>query len=292
MRAKKMDQTHHLVVEVVHAGDVLDGMQDTHPRLGGLLHRADQSRTLTLSLLRAEDSGALDALEAASRLLYGTTDWVAKVPATLAAEFASRLTSDFEDGIDGVLENKMSAVLDPCRDLMELSVLFREFRLRPASFDQWQRPKEVHHSGEFGFGRLVKRFPDLPLTGYPDAESALTEYTQHSRTLHPQVPLTDLNELARAPAHLPELAAREWAVSMTVEVLRHTMITLQEFHTWHAERVDLATIDAHTEIDIDLDDIEAVHGWLERRSEGQENRIPADLADAFQAPYRRRQKPT
>lgn len=287
-----MDQAQHLGAEVVHAGDVLDAMQDTHPRLGGLLHRADQSRTLTLSLLRADDSGALDALEAASRLLYGTADWVAKVPAPLAAEFASRLTSDFEDGIDGVLETKMSAVLDPCRDLMELSVLFREFRLRPASFDQWQRPKVVHHSGEFGFGRLVKRFPDLPLTGYPDAESAFTEYTQHSRTLHPQVPLTDLNELARAPEQIPEVATGEWALSMTVEVLRHTMITLQEFHIWHAERVDPEIIDTHIDIDIDLDDIEVVHGWLECRSEGQENRIPADLAEAFQAPYRRRQKST
>lgn len=287
-----MDQTHHLGTQMVHTEDVLDAMHDTHPRLGGLLHRADQSRTLTLSLLRAEDSGTLDALEAASRLLYGTTDWVAKVPATLAAEFASRLTSDFEDGVDGVLENKMSAVLDPCRDLMELSVLFREFRLRPASFDRWQRPKEVHHSGEFGFGRLVKRFPDLPLIGYPDAESAFTEYTQHSRTLHPQVPLTDLNELARAPEQLPEFAAREWALSMTVEVLRHTMITLQEFHIWHAERADLATIDARTEIDIDIDDIDVVHGWLQRRSEARENRSPADVAEAFQARYRRRQKPT
>lgn len=278
--------------EISHAGDVLDAMQDTHPRLGGLLHRADQARTLTLSLLRYEAGGALDAIEATSRFLYGMDDWVRKAPVPLAPEFVSRITSDFVDGIDGMLEHKVSAVLDPCRDLMELSVLFREFRLRPISFEQWQRADQVHYLGQFSFGRLLKRHPNERITGFPDIEEAFVEYTQHSRTLHPAMPLTDGLELARAPLQLPSADALGWALSMAAETLRHTMIALEEFNLWHLDRVDAEEIDPTVDIDINFDDVKVVQDWLQRHKENQKGQIPPEFAEAVQAPYRRKPKQT
>ncbi|GAA3027760.1 hypothetical protein [Microbacterium dextranolyticum] len=278
--------------KVSHAGDVLDALRDTHPRISGLLHRADQARTLTLSILRSDASGALDAIEATSRFLHGMDDWVRKVPAPLATEFVARITSDFIDGVDGVLEHKVSAVLDPARDLMELSVLFREFRLRPKSFEQWQRADQVHHLGQFSFGRLLKRHPGERITGFPDIEEAFAEYTQHSRTLHPAMPLVDGLELARAPLQLPAAGVLTWVLAMIAETLRHAMIAVEEFNLWHVAREDAEEIDPSVDIDIDLEDIKVVRRWLQTHTEAQKDRVPPEFMKAFQAPYKRKPTPS
>jgi len=276
---------------LAHAGDLLDALENTHPRLGALLHQSDQARTLTLALLRSDETGTLDAIEAASRLLFGIADWVAKQPAPLAAEFASRITSDFIDAIDGMLEHKLCAVLDPSRDLMELSVLFREFHLHPGSFDEWQRADEVHRLGKFSFGRLLAKHRERPISGLSDIESAFAEYTQHSRTLHPAAPLTDRNELARAPVRLSVDGVLEWAHRMTSETLRHTMIAFLEFIAWHAERPDRVVADSTVEIDLELDDYQVVLDWMDSDAEARKGMIPAEFMEAFEAPYRRRPKP-
>ncbi|MFC7926919.1 hypothetical protein [Microbacterium laevaniformans] len=265
-----------------------------HPRIRATLQNAEHVRARTLSLLAGEPSGALDALEAMTRIIAATELWVDVAPAPLAKEFVGRISSDFWDGVDGVLKNKVPSVLDPCRDLMELQMLFREFRLAPSGFKRWSNIKDPNSLGDFKFGRLARRFPDQPLQGFRDVDAALTEYTQHSRTLHPQFPLTFPLELSREPANLPEGAVLPWALSMILEVLRHTHSALVEFGVWHGERFDPQAVDASREIDpalaLDAADLAIVHDWLERQA-ASKSTIPDALREAYERSYRVAPKP-
>lgn len=272
---------------LLHAGDVLDALQEAYPRIHQLLHQSDQRRTLTLAVLHSEDPDTLGAIEAASRLLEGLNELIQRQPAELAGEFVTRITSDFIDGLDGMLEHKVSAVLDPCRDLMELSVLFREFRVLPHRFDRWREIDEVNRLRDFSFGRLLKNRKDHPISGFGNIESALAEYTQHSRTLHPAVPLTNPNELARAPGLVPPEAVLDWAHAMGSEVLRHTMIAFEQFIEWHIDRI--APVD-ELEIDIDPDDWAVVYNWFDRTRGEQASRIPPEFMEAIEALYRHKKR--
>ncbi len=229
-----------------------------------------------------------------TRIIAATEQWVDATPAHLAKEFVARVSSDFWDGVDGVLKNKVPSVLDPCRDLMELTMLFREFRLAPSGFRRWSSIKEPNSLGEFKFGKLARRFPDQPLEGFRDVDAALTEYTEHSRTLHPQFPLTFPLELSREPANLPKGAVLPWALSMILEVLRHTHSALVEFGLWHSERFDPKAVDASRETDpalaLDDADFETVHDWLERQATSKSN-IPDALREAYEGIYRGGAKP-
>lgn len=278
---------------VPHLGDGA-GAADAHPRLRATLQHAEHVRSRTLSVLAEEPSGALDAVEAMTRILAATELWVDVAPASLAKEFVGRISSDFWDGIDGVMRNKLSSVLDPCRDLMELTMLFREFRLAPTGFKRWSNIKDPNSLGDFKFGRLARRFPGQPLQGFRDVDAALTEYTEHSRTLHPQFPLTFPLELSREPVNFSERAVLPWALSMILEVLRHTHSALVEFGVWHGERFDSQAVDATREIDpvlaLDAADLEIVHDWMQRRAASKSN-IPDPLREAYEATYRGGAKP-
>src|SRR4051794_39819081 len=111
----------------VHFGDLVHGAEHEQPLFARLFHDADQRRTVSMSVLQSSGDGTVEAIEAVSRLLFATMEWVGADGEPLANEFVTRIVSDFEDAADGMLDQKLSSVLDPCRDLMELSVLFREF---------------------------------------------------------------------------------------------------------------------------------------------------------------------
>lgn len=275
-------------ISAPHPG-VESGAGDAHPRLRAILQHAERVRARTLSVLADEPSGALDALEAMIRIIAAAEQWVDATPAPLAREFVGRISSDFWDGVEGVLKNEVPSVLDPCRDLMELQMLFREFRLAPSGFKRWSTIKDPNSLGDFRFGRLARRFPDQPLEGFRDVDAALGEYTQHSRTLHPQFPLTFPFELSREPANLPEGAVLPWALSMILEVLRHTQYALVEFGLWHSNSRDPKVADASRENDpalaLDDADFETVHDWLERQA-ASKSTIPDAQREAYERIYR------
>ena len=168
-----------------------------------------------------EIESMIDAIETATATLDDPT----------VSQFFGRIHSYFADALDGVFERRPSRLMDAARDLIEVAVLLRDFRHEPQRFDKWKRVTEEDRPQEFGFNKLLRKYPADPLTWIGEnPDETLQEYIYHSRTVHPAFPLTEDLELSRG--FEPDDASFIQLAFDAVEVIRHTMCALAQAVQW------------------------------------------------------------
>jgi hypothetical protein len=168
---------------------------------------------------------------------------------------ALRVQSDLVCGFEALIDGDSAAVLDNCRDLMEVTALVRAFHLDEVKFLEEQDWHDEHGDGPFlvrktmydkwvdlqgapgkgfSYSDLNKKFPNEPYVPGETAEEIQLEYQRHSRSLHPSMWSRDFTSLARVRMPLNEIAeeGEYFLMNHSTELLKHMYYALQHLYWW------------------------------------------------------------
>lgn len=235
-RADFGDQAAATPLEKVHLEALLPAISAHSPWLANWLSEGEQRR-LSVIFHVLTSPYVVPALNDAARWLDAIQQWSAESDTPPYSQLARRVGNDYRDGLEGMLTHRLPLVLDACRDLMEVTVLVRDFRREPQRLTKWMKTQEDERPRDFGFTKLAKKHSASEegnrfMTA--DLDDFVEEYAAHSRTLHPAMWLTDETELTRESQ-----APRDhylWAASMTYEIVKHTMAANLQLVLWLADR--------------------------------------------------------
>jgi len=221
----------------VYFGSIAD-LATTHaPRVASVLQREDRTRATMMFHLMSRAHLPLQALEELTSFIDSLVEWADTSKLSPQRQFANRIRTDMQSGIDAMLRLHMAEVLDPCRDLMEVTVLLSDFWHEPQRLAKWLRSSEDVRRREYGFGKLLHKAPEEHLVGLgSDRDKVMSEYTAHSRTLHPAPPTIVEYELARTPVELEEgQDPALWLMFTANEIARHTQFAAIQLFAWLCE---------------------------------------------------------
>jgi hypothetical protein len=265
-------------------------MTEVPLRLAARLSLTAEFRALVLQKLAEEDPLALDALDSLERDVATLEDASAALGDHNIQLLMRRIRMDLRDAFDGLLEGHHARILEPSRDLMEVAVLIRDFRREPQRYEKWLTIKEEDRPREFSFGRLLHKYPDEAIYPGADPGALFTEYTMHSRTLHPAAPLTFPIELSRAD-DIPADLAVPWSAPSVAEILLHGIAALIEAIQWLVK----LNSEFNTELEVtSIGENGPAQLWLENYFEWQQREKPEELAaliDEGHGRYAPRRKP-
>ena len=234
------------------------------PTVRAALERQDQQRATALfwiaGPMMAPAMPALESLLLDAERMVTLAEELGETP---QLELAQRVYNDVLDAIDGMLLARDARVLESCRDLMELTVLFRDFEKQPARFVKWQKVPEGERMRAFGFEKLLRKYPDEPVPYLgPDLDALSIEYTLHSRTLHPAMYLGPRQNLSRS---IPEdqLDAVLFYSGMVTEIVRHGTAAVAVLLVFLLTTQDGSDPDREYDIEFDYwEDDNAGDAWM------------------------------
>jgi hypothetical protein len=261
------------------SGLLFEAFENISPAVINMLRTEDDRRMLHLFELNMHMRGLLDAFEELVVLtqdLAGWGDAIAEEPYT---SIAVRVHSDVQDAINGVLTGKSAAIMDACRDLMELAALLRDFREEPQRIAKWVKSDESNRGRDFGFSHLMRK-SGKPLEFMGTNVSAnLAEYTYHSRNLHPAMWKGNSSELDRS-AELPQDAHRPfWLASFGSETVKHGLAAAFQLLLWFAKQKS----DQEPEDFVFPPPNDAMRSWLDTHYQWMEDNVDRKQYKEFEA---------
>lgn len=257
-------------------------LDDVAPTIARRITHANEVRVLVTEAFIHTAPDCLRALESVAALLTLAEKHPApNAPAPYAA-LVVRARSDFDAAFDGILQMRSAAVLDPCRDLMEISVLVRDFTKEPQRVTAWMKASEEIRGRQFGFRKLLTKHPEPMFFTGADQTQNQQEYSEHSRTLHPAMWVADERELSRdTETSNPAI----WVRLMGTELIRHAGDAALHLLQWHSPTNTSEAPDAGDRITSFLDDIFA---WLDSHYAFLDTMINIDDLEVFQQKYANR----
>tara|TARA_R110002051_G_scaffold325547_1_gene428782 strand:- start:48491 stop:49369 length:879 start_codon:yes stop_codon:yes gene_type:complete len=219
-------------------GETLDAFGVHAPNLVADLRRDDQVRGSVMLHMVTHVPLCLQALEEIRTLAELLVTWADETREQLPMDISRRVKSDLEVGFDGLLVKKFAAVMDVCRDLMELHALIHDFNIEPQRATKWLNSDDNRRGRDFAYGRLLAKNGASMGLDEQRVISMRTEYAIHSRTLHPAPEKFSRTELSREAEFDADLGS--WVHSSGTELIRHLHLTTGQLFQWLLERYPTA----------------------------------------------------